>query len=657
MSFLHIDIETFSDIDLVKCGVYRYVDSPVFTILLFAYAYDDDLVEVIDLTKDKIPDFIIKDLFSDKIVKVAHNATFERVCLSKYLNKKLPIEQWICTAIMASYLGLPRSLSDVCKALELEDEESKTSGTLLINYFSKPCKPSASNGYRERNLPEHNPEKWKQYISYNGQDVVAEREVHNRLLKYPFNDEIWRDYHIDQIINDKGVMVDILMIHTILSYSNTYKNNLLKEATEISGLSNPGSVQQAKKWLANKGYELDAFNKDVVSELLSDLKKENNDENKKVIRFLKIRQELGKTSVSKYEAMERAFINSDGRVKGILLFYGANRTGRWAGRIIQPQNLPANRLTDLDFARNLILNGEMEVAEFCYPSLMNLYSQLIRTAIVAPENHTFLVADYSSIEARILAWLANEKWVIDVFKTHGKIYEKTAAEMYNVPIESITHGSELRKKGKIACLACGYQGAEGAIAAMDSKNEIPDNERASIVKRFRDANPRIVEFWYSTEDNAKEAIRNPGVLIKGPKGIAFKMIKDSLFIQLPSKRCLVYKNARIKKSNGREQICYYGSDLNNRMGDVYSYGGKLVENITQAVARDVLAEAIYRLHVNNLTPSFHVHDEVVIEVPDDKADELMLKATDIMRLEGLKWLDSDLILKAEAFTSKYYKKD
>lgn len=657
---LFIDIETYSEVDLLECGVYRYVDDASFEVLIFGYAYDDDDVTVIDLAQgESIPNKVLKDLNNPSILKIAHNANFERTCLSKTI-KYMPPEEWLCTAVLASRLGLPRSLKDVGDAIGIREDEAKLkTGKALIQYFSKPCKPTKVNGGRTRNYPRHDMEKWNLYKTYNGQDVVAERAIYKKLIEYPQTtkeeEALWC---LDQRMNELGVMVDTQLIDNILNYSDSYKDRLLDEAKEISGLDNPQSISQAKGWLLNKGLDITSLTKDDVSFILANIKDMDipEDDKELVIRFLKIRQELGKTSVSKYEAMDRSYC-SDLRIRGMLQFYGANRTGRWAGRIVQLQNLPQNHLSDIHFSRNLIANNEFEIAELCYPSMMNLFSQLIRTSFIPHKDTVFVVADYSAIEARMIGWLASEEWVMEVFRTSGKIYEATAAQMFHVPIESVTKGSDLRKKGKVATLACGYQGGVGALTAMDSKGDIPEDEKQSIIDMWRAANPNIVKFWWDTENNAIQAIENPGLVVKGPRGIEFQMFLDTLFIKLPSGRRIAYKGAKIKKSDGRKSIRYMGTNQKtNKWEEVETYGGKIVENITQATARDCLGVAMLNLAKHGYMPQFHVHDEVIIEVPIDKKDECMKDITDIMRIDYVNWT-KDLILKAEGYFCDFYMKD
>lgn len=650
---LHLDIETYSELDLTKVGVYKYVEHPSFEILMIAYAFDDEPVEIIDLKQgEEIPEWLRKALVNPEIIKKAHNANFERTCLQRALGVPMPPEQWACTAVRASTLGLPRNLDEIGRVLGLDEDKAKMRvGRQLIRYFSMPCKPTKRNGGRTRNLPRHEPEQWEIFKRYCKQDVEAEREIEKILNKYPKPPEqehkLWC---LDQRINEKGVLIQTKLVNNILNYNSTHQDELLERARELTGLDNPKSINQAKEWLSEQGLETESLTKDVVEDLI----KETDDED--IQEFLELRQQLGKTSVSKYDAIARS-INEDGRVRGILQFYGAERTGRWAGRIIQPQNLPRNQMKNIDMVRELVIANDFELLEMLYGNLMQVFSELIRTAIIAPEGYTFIVADYSSIEARVLAWLANEKWRLDVFAGHGKIYEASAAQMFKIPIEQITKDSPERAKGKVAELALGYQGSVGALQAMGASDMgLSENEMIKLVHQWRNTNRNIVKFWYDTEENAKTAIMHPGTIIYGPRGIEFQMIRDTLFIKLPSGRRLAYKNAKIQQGSYKEEIIYDGKDqAKGSWGKVKTYGGKLVENITQAVARDCLAAALLALNDAGYMASFHVHDEVVVEVPIEKSEQALSEITAIMSKE-LDW-GKGLILTADAFETKYYMKD
>mgnify|MGYP001430068217 CR=1 FL=1 len=650
---LHLDIETYSEADLLKVGVYKYTEHPSFEILMIAYAFDDEEVDIIDLAEgEEIPEWLFKALINPEVTKTAHNANFERTCLQKALKVAMPPEQWVCTAVRASTLGLPRSLAEVGKVLGLDEDKAKMkAGKALIRYFSVPCKPTKRNGGRTRNLPKHEPEQWEIYKRYCMQDVEAEREIEKLMSKYPATlEQEHQLWCLDQRINEKGVLIQTKLVNNILEYNSTHQDELLERARELTGLDNPKSISQAKEWLSDQGLETESLTKSVVKDLI----KETDDA--EVQEFLELRQQLGKTSVSKYDAIARA-INDDARVRGILQFYGAERTGRWAGRIIQPQNLPRNNMSNLDEVRDLIINNEFELLELLYGNLMQVFSELIRTAIIAPEGYTFIVADYSAIEARVIAWLADEKWRLDVFAGHGKIYEASAAQMFKVPIDSITKDSPERAKGKVAELALGYQGSIGALKAMGGEAMgLSETEMKSLVDQWRKSNYNIVKLWYNTESLAKAAIKAPGTIIRGTRGVEFQMIGDTLFIKLPSGRRLAYKNAIIQQGAYKEEIVYDGKDqTTGRWSKVKTYGGKLVENITQAVARDCLAVALMELDKAGYRASFHVHDEVVIEVKDEDRKAAMDEITRLMAL-NLPWAKG-LILTADAFETKYYMKD
>lgn len=662
---LHIDLETYSEIDIVDCGSYRYIDDESFEILLVAFAFNNDPVEIVDICQGEVlPEMVVQALADPTIIKKAHNANFERNCLKKYLKTEMPPEQWVCSAVRASELGLPRSLEAVGEALGLEEDQKKLkTGKALIQYFCKPCKPTKANGGRIRNMPWHYIERWELFKEYCKQDVATERVIDKRLEAYPETKPMERAlWCLDQRINDYGVLVDLTLAQNILNYNDYHIEALMNEAKTISGLDNPQSLSQAKAWIKSLGYsDLTSLTKNDIKIILKEINegwdKLPPEETNKLKRFLEIRQELGKTSVTKYAAITRSVCH-DGRVRGMLLFYGANRTGRWAGRIVQLQNLPQNKLDKIDFTRNLVLNDDFDLIEMFYKSPMDVFSQLIRTSFIARDGYTFAVADYSAIEARVIAWLAGEKWVQEVFATHGKIYEATAAQMFHVPIESVTHGSDLRKKGKIAQLACGYQGGVGALSAMDSNNDIPEEEKQSLIDSWRAANPHIVKFWYDTEANAKNAIRYPGTIVRGPHGIAFKMIKDTLFIRLPSGRSIAYNKAVLAKTgNGRESITYMGTNQETKRWErTETYGGKIVENIVQATARDCLGNAMLNLSAKGYNAQFHIHDEVIIEVEESRQAEALEEIRNIMRLKDVEWIKG-LILNAEGYTTKYYMKD
>lgn len=655
---LFVDIETYSEVDLKKCGAYRYVDDPSFEVMLFAYAYDDEPVTVVDFAQgEKLPDEVLFDMASFGVIKVAHNANFERTCLTKWLGLYMHPAQWYCTAVRAATLGLPRSLEAVGEVLGLKEDEKKMAiGKRLIQYFAKPCAPTKTNGGRRRNLPHHEPEKWALYKEYNKQDVATERVIFNIMKRYPpiskEEHELWA---LDQWINEQGVLIDTELVGNIITYSERHEVELEERAKQVSGIDNPSSFPQMRRWLARKGLNPDTLDKDSVKKLIVELGNTEPD----VVEFLKIRQELGKTSITKYDAIERALC-SDNRVRGTLQFYGANRTGRWAGRIIQPQNLPQNKMRDLDLARRLVKENDFDLLEMLYDSPFDVFSQLIRTALIAntAENKTFAVADYSAIEARVIAWLAGEEWRLESFREGKDIYCASASQMFGVPVIKNGENGHLRKKGKVAELACGYQGSIGAMKRMGAEEMgLSDEEIKQIVDNWRDKSPRIVELWKKTESAAKKAILHPGVEVSINQNITFRMIGEHLFVTLPSGRKLCYQSARVVSEGTKTAIKYKGQNqTTQKWEEVDTYGGKLVENITQATARDCLGAAMLRLNQAGYCPEFHVHDEVIIEVDKATAEKDLKAIEQIMALDDLEWKEG-LPLVADGYLTDYYKKD
>jgi len=651
---LFIDIETYSETDLKKCGVYRYCEDPAFEVDLFGYAYGEEKVKIIDLLQgEQIPTEVLNDLSDPNVIKIAHNANFERTCLTKWLDTDMDPAQWYCTAVRAATLGLPRSLEAVGEALGLaEDEKKMAVGKRLIQYFAKPCAPTKTNGGRRRNLPHHEPEKWKLYKEYNLRDVETERIIFYKMLPFPeISEEEHRLWELDQRMNALGVEIDVDLVGAIIGYSEQHSADLLEEAKGISKLANPSSPKQAMAWLKRNGVPVQSFNKETVTDLVKTVS------DPAVLRFLQIRQELGKTSVAKYDAMQRARCE-DNKVRGMLQFYGANRTGRWAGRIVQLQNLPKNELNDLDLARSIVKNRDFELLELLYDSTMDVFSQLIRTAFIAGEGQLFAVADYSAIEARVIAWLAGEEWRIEAFEQGQDIYCASASQMFGVPVKKNGINGHLRPKGKVAELACGYQGGIGAMKRMGGeKMGLTDEEMQEIVDHWRAKSPKIVELWATTEKCAKEAILHPGTVQRFSRGLAFKMIGPHLFARLPSGRLLCYNNARIAKGQMRTEIKYMGQNqTTQKWEEVNTYGGKLVENLTQATARDCLGCAMLRLAEKNLMPSFHIHDEVVIPISAENAEETLQTITKIMTLNDVEWKEG-LPLTADGYLTYYYKKD
>ncbi|HEK4699808.1 TPA: DNA polymerase [Clostridioides difficile] len=652
MRTLSIDIETYSDLDIKKVGVYRYVDSANFEILLFAYAFDNEEVKVIDLVNDEeLPKEVIEALNDNKVIKSAFNANFERTAISKFLNINLKPNEWSCTMIKALTLGLPGSLDSVSKALKFnEDKQKMKEGKALIQYFCKPCKATKVNKGRTRNLPIHDMEKWNKFKEYCKQDVVVEREIRNKLSKYKTTEREIKLWYLDQRINDTGIKVDTELIENAIECDKRYTEKLTKEAIKITGLNNPNSPAQLKKWLSDKvSFEITSLTKESIPEILKQVDDEN------VVRTLELRKLMSKTSIKKYEAMKLAKGN-DNRVRGLLQFYGANRTGRWAGRLVQVQNLPQNHIEDLDLARNLLKEGDFDLIELLYDSVPDVLSQLIRTAFIPSEGHRFIVSDFSAIEARVIAWLAGEKWRLDVFNSHGKIYEASASQMFKVPIESIKKGSELRQKGKLAELSNGYGGSVAALISMGAiKMGLKEEELQPIVTAWRNANPNITKFWWDVDKAAKKAIKDR-TIVEIQHGIKFIYNPGVLFIELPSSRRLSYLRPKIEPHTtfSGDKITYEGMEQTSKQWKrIDTYGPKLVENIVQATARDCLREAMFNVTDAGYSIVMHVHDELVIDV--DKKGGSLEEVNSIMGKE-ISWAKG-LPLKADGYECDYYKKD
>ncbi|MDO0130431.1 DNA polymerase [Clostridioides difficile] len=652
MRTLSIDIETYSDLDIKKVGVYRYVDSTNFEILLFAYAFDNEDVRVIDLVNDEeLPKEVIEALNDNKVIKSAFNANFERTAISKFLNINLKPNEWSCTMIKALTLGLPGSLDSVSKALKFnEDKQKMKEGKALIQYFCKPCKATKVNKGRTRNLPTHDMEKWNKFKEYCKQDVVVEREIRNKLSKYKTTEREIKLWYLDQRINDTGIKVDTELIENAIECDKRYTEKLTKEAIKITGLNNPNSPAQLKKWLSDKvGFEITSLTKESIPEILKQVDDEN------VVRILELRKLMSKTSIKKYEAMKLAKGN-DNRVRGLLQFYGANRTGRWAGRLVQVQNLPQNHIEDLDLARSLLKEGDFDLIELLYDSVPDVLSQLIRTAFIPSEGHRFIVSDFSAIEARVIAWLAGEKWRLDVFNSHGKIYEASASQMFKVPIESIKKGSELRQKGKLAELSNGYGGSVGALISMGAiKMGLKEEELQPIVTAWRNANPNITKFWWDVDKATKKAIKDR-TIVKLQHGIKFIYNPGVLFIELPSSRRLSYLRPKIEPHTmfSGDKVTYEGMEQTSKQWKrIDTYGPKLVENIVQATARDCLREAMFNITDAGYDIVMHVHDELVLDV--DKKYGSLEEVNRIMGKE-ISWAKG-LPLKADGYECDYYKKD
>jgi DNA polymerase len=659
---LSIDIETYSDVDLTKAGLYRYAQSPAFTVLLFAYSLDGGPVQVLDLTTGMaLPDWLISALNAPGYLKHAYNAAFEWYCLSQYLKIALPVDQWRCTMLHSMYCGYPGSLEASGRALGLaEDKQKLAAGKALIRYFCVPCNPTKTNGGRTRNLPHHNPDKWELFKTYNGQDVVTEMEIERKLASFPVPDEVQAQWVTDMRINARGVAVDMELVDGALQIAARERERHLQEACVITGLQNPNSPSQMIQWLNTQGVSVSDLQKGTVTELL------DGELAPKVRRALEIRQELGKTSTKKYNALETA-VCADGRVRGLLQFYGANRTGRWAGRIVQPQNLPRTYIAEdlLPLARDLVHSQNDEGLKLVFGSAADALSQLIRTAFVARPGWTLVDADFSAIEARVVAWLAGEEWVLDVFRTHGKIYEATASQLYGVPIEKIVKGKPeyaLRQRGKAATLALGYAGGSSAlIRAGGLSKDTPEEELLELRDMWRQNNPNIVNFWYTLDAAAMEVVQRGSCIAiqKGRMVLARECDVanglDFMTVQLPSGRKLYYPYPHMGVNRfGKPSVCYWGVNQTTRKWEeIETYGGKLAENITQAVARDCLAEAIERLEAVGYQIAFHVHDEVVIDAPQDKAN-----LDEVVRIMSVPptWAP-DLPLKADGWVNPFFKKD
>ena len=644
MDTLAIDIETYSDVSLPDCGVHRYTASPQFEILLFAYSINDEPTKIIDLASgEEMPEEIMEMLIDDSVIKTAFNAAFERNCINRHFGLSLRPEGWRCTAVQASMLSLPLSLEGVGGALNL-DKKKMSEGKDLIRYFCMPCKPTKANGGRTRNLPSDAPEKWELFKTYCIRDVDVEKQIRKKLSKFPIPEKEQELYCMDQRINDRGIMVDRELISHAITCDLLYKEAATKKAYEISGLENPNSVSQLKGWLNEKGIEVDSLAKAAVEELVENSQDE-------VSEMMKLRLAMSKTSVKKYEAMERS-VCPDGRVHGLLQFYGANRTGRWAGRLVQIHNLPQNHMEDLELARSLVKEGRYDLIELFYDSTPEVLSELIRTAFVARPGCRFIVSDFSAIEARVMGYLAGESWVMEEFRGAGKIYEQTAAKMFHIPIEEITKGSPYRARGKVASLACQYGGAEGALVSMGALNFVKEEELKGLVQSWRNANPHIVNYWYEIDGAVKAAVKERKITTVGMVTVYYQ--SGMLKITLPSGRVLSYVRPRMTTNRfGSESVSYEGVGTNRKWTRIESYGAKFCENIVQAMARDVLAEAMLRLEKSGFDIVCHIHDEVVLEVPEgrssvEEVNQIMAVCPD--------WCEG-LPLKAAGFESPFYKKD
>ena len=660
MDHLSIDLETFSSVPIAKAGAQKYIASPDFEILLFAYSLNGAPSVCCDIAQGELlPDWVLDALCDPQCLKHAYNAAFEWGCLSKFMGRQLPPEQWRCTMFHGLYAGYPAGLDATGRALGLpEDKRKLSTGKALIRYFCVPCTPTKSNGGRRRNLPNHDPARWELFKEYNAQDVTTEMEIERRLSLITVPDWLQRQWETDLLINARGVAVDMEMVNGALEIGATVRERLTQEAVRISGLSNPNSVQQLSAWLEQEtGEEVTDLRKDTVAKMIAQAP-----DIPEVQRMLEIRQELGKTSTKKYDAIEQA-VCPDGRVRGLLQFYGANRTGRWAGRLVQVQNLPRTYTQPLELARNLVKQRKLDNLRLIYGSVPDTLSQLIRTAFVASDGNVLIDADFSAIEARVISWLAGEQWRLEVFKTHGKIYEASASQMFGVPIERIKKGNPeyvLRQKGKVAELALGYQGGAGALINMGALDMgIPEDDLPDIVQRWRDTNKRICDLWYKMNSSAVEAISTGssvgvGRLLVSCEYDAVHEV-EYLTVLLPSGRKLYYNSPQIGENKwGGPSISYMGMDQTTKKWKrIETYGGKLVENCVQAVARDCLAQAIENLEKEGLPVVFHIHDEVVI---DCRADTATLDDVVNIMSRPIPWAPG-LPLNADGWIGGFFKKD
>ena len=657
---LSIDLETFSDVDLKKCGVYKYAESPDFEILLFGVSVDGGEVTVYDLASGAtVPEDIIQALADDSVIKWAYNASFERVCLSVWLRRNYPqyfssysIEEdtvrnyldpssWRCSLVWGAYMGLPLSLEGIGKVLKLENQKM-AEGKALIRYFCVPCKPTKANGGRTRNLPEHDPVKWSTFIAYNKRDVETEMAIQQKLSKFPVPDFLWEEYHLDQEINDRGIQLDMALVEQAITIDERSREELSAKMQQLTALENPNSVQQMKEWLTKHGLEVDSLDKKAVKELLKTAPPE-------LAEVLELRRQLAKSSVKKYQAMQNA-VCADGRARGMFQFYGANRSGRWAGRLIQLQNLPQNHMAHLEDARSLVRSGDYALLSTLYDSVPEVLSELIRTAFVPRDGYKFIVSDFSAIEARVLSFLAGESWRLKVFAENGDIYCASASAMFHVPVEKHGQNAHLRQKGKIAELALGYGGSVGALKSMGAlEMGLTEDELQPLVDAWRTSNPNIVQFWWDVDNAVKTAVRQR--LDTETHGIRFRYRSGMLFIILPSGRQLCYVKPKMGTNKfGGDSVTYEGVGSTKKWERIESYGPKFTENVVQAISRDILMYAMRTL--SHCFIVGHVHDELIIECSMD----VSLDAVCEQMGRTPPWIEG-LNLRADGYETMFYKKD
>lgn len=646
---LSIDLETFSDIDLSSCGVYRYVEGD-FHILLFAYAFDDEDVRVVDMVcGEELPQEVRDAIFDETVIKAAWNAQFERTCLSRYFGTQLSPDSWQCSMVWSASLSLPLKLKTAAEVLKT-GEQKDDAGERLIKYFSVPCKPTKTNGGRTRNLPEHAPEDWELFKSYCMQDVRTERDIRHKLEAFPLQKSEWNFYHMDQRINDRGVLIDKTLVEQAITCDMLLSEEMTAKAYELTGLENPNSVSQLKGWLTERGIDVDSLGKKNVTALIKDLDKHSIDS--EALEMMRLRLQMAKSSVKKYQAADR-YICQDGRAHGLFQFSGANRTQRWAGRGIQLQNLPQNHISTLDEARELVKMGCFDMVESIYGNTPDILSQLIRTMLIPKPGCEFIVADFSAIEARVLAWLAGEQWRMDAFKRGDDIYCASASQMFGVPV--VKHGinGELRQKGKVAELACGYGGAAGALISMGALDMgLSEEELPGLIDDWRTANPHIVQFWWDVEKTAIDTVKDHRERTVGR--IGFQFYANTLWVVLPSGRKLAYIKPRLQPNRfGRMAMTFESLNAANKWSRGETYSGRLVENCTQSTARDLLAEAMWRMERAGLDIVGHVHDEVILEVP--KGEITVEDVCEIMN-QNPTWADG-LVLSSAGYRGDYYFKD